>query len=460
MRPAKLATRTFRIGKVKAYVRGKVWYLCYQESGQRRRPRVGPDREVARKLAAQINGQLEGGVCSVLNFEPISILDLRNAWLDHHEHVLRSSVHTINRYRTATDHLLRFIRDVRPVKRASDFSVNHAEEFVRYLRTIEVAPNGHRNTAKRRLMDKGVRFILEACRALFSYAVKRRHLSPYAGNPIADLNVDRIPVEDAKPIAVFTPEEQRRFLDACDDWQFPVFLTLMLTGLRPGELCHLLVEDVDLSPAEPVLRVRNKRQLGWQVKNRNERGIPLLGELAAVLRVVTGTRRQGPFFMCPGHRRVECRKGAELELALAVIITEQERRLGHALDRLQRLTAARSLWREIGAVREDRLRLEFIKVTAAIGLTHVTAPKVLRHVFATTLQDGNVDPLIRNQLMGHVPAGTARAGSGLGMTSVYTHSRPETVRRQLELSWAQTPPILAAARWAIRRQSVAEGLVP
>ena len=45
-------SHSFRIGKVTGYLRGRVWYLCYSEHGQRRRPRVGPDLSVARQLAA------------------------------------------------------------------------------------------------------------------------------------------------------------------------------------------------------------------------------------------------------------------------------------------------------------------------------------------------------------------------------------------------------------------------
>ena len=37
--------KSFRVGKVAVYLRGKVWYLCYYENGRRRRPRAGPDRE-------------------------------------------------------------------------------------------------------------------------------------------------------------------------------------------------------------------------------------------------------------------------------------------------------------------------------------------------------------------------------------------------------------------------------
>ena len=82
---------SFRIGKVRGYLRGQVWYLCYHESGKRRRPRAGEDLKAARQLAAQINAQLESDHATLLSFEPISIPQLRDRWVEHHEHVLRSS---------------------------------------------------------------------------------------------------------------------------------------------------------------------------------------------------------------------------------------------------------------------------------------------------------------------------------------------------------------------------------
>jgi len=72
-------------------------------------------------------------------------------------------------------------------------------------------------------MDKGLRYILECCRALFNYAAKRRHLSPYAENPFRTLEIDRIPVEQGRPIQLFSADEERAFFQACDDWQFPLF---------------------------------------------------------------------------------------------------------------------------------------------------------------------------------------------------------------------------------------------
>lgn len=142
---------SFRLGKVRAFLRGRIWYLRYFEGGKRFQPRVGPDREAAAQMAAEINAQVEVGAPSSLGFVPISIPDLRDRWLEHHEQVRRSSLGTINRYRSATQHLVNFIREVRPVPRASDFRAQHAEDFVRYLRKTRVARNGHQNARRRQL---------------------------------------------------------------------------------------------------------------------------------------------------------------------------------------------------------------------------------------------------------------------------------------------------------------------
>ncbi len=58
-------------------------------------------------------------------------------------------------------------------------------------------------------MDKSVKYILQSCRALFTYATKRRHLPPYIENPFKVIEVDRLPVEDAKPVVIFSPEQER-----------------------------------------------------------------------------------------------------------------------------------------------------------------------------------------------------------------------------------------------------------
>lgn len=449
--------KSFRVGRVTAYLRGSVWYLRYHENGRRRQVRASDDKTAARQLAAQTNAQLEIGAPAPLSFEPIDIVELRQRWLDHHEHVRRSSPATINRYRTATEHLLRFVDKVEPVKRASNFHVTHAEAFVRHLRQLEVAPNGRAAAKRRPLRDKGVRFILEVCRNLFNFAAKRRHLPTYTENPFTTIEIDKIPVEDGKPIIILSVEQETAFLEACDDWQSPLFLTLMLTGLGPGELVHLMCDDVDYDGC--WLHIRNKADLGWKIKTRNERRIPLLAEHVAMLRELIGSRSTGPLFLrqrfaggrttalLDGMTRDELR--AELKQRLGIMQQQDN----EALTRQKHQQACNRLWVDMGMIKTEKLRLEFIGLTDHIGLPKVTAPKTLRHGFATSvLHVGNVDPLIRNQLMGHVPAGASKGNGALGMTAVYTHVQLQTVRRQL----VQAIPahLLVAARcWLAARST-------
>ncbi|MCA9115017.1 MAG: tyrosine-type recombinase/integrase [Planctomycetaceae bacterium] len=439
--------KSFRIGRVRGDLRSSVWYLTYHDQGRRHRPRVGPDQQTARQLAAQINGQLETGAPAALSFEPILIGELQQRWLDHHEQVLRSSVHTISRYRTASAHLLRFIAGTGCTSSTAQFRTTHAEQFVRWLRTIRVTPNGHPNSQKRPLLDKGIKYILQCCRSLFQFAIRRRHLSPYAENPFTALDLDRIPVENSRRVVIFTADQERAFLEACDSWQFPLFLTLMLTGLRPGELTHLLLPD-DLDLDEAVLRVRNKPELGWQVKTRNERTIPLIGPLVDALRSTLGSRCQGPVF----RRRRFSREqpllpnagpgSMEREINSRIALAEAE--AGAVLSRQDRLRIARTVWRDAGMVKSEQIRKEFMRLTRTIGLPHMTAPKSLRHLFATCLQDANVDPLIRCELMGHTTGTNSAASHGLGMTANYTQTRFETKRRQLEQALLPRPAVEVA----------------
>jgi integrase len=309
----------------------------------------------------------------------------------------------------------------------SDFRPPHAEEFVRYLRSIKVAPNGHANADKRRLRDNSVKFILETCSTLMNYAQRHRHLSPYAENPFRTIEIGRVPIEDAKPIQVFTPEQERQFFEACDNWQFPVFLILLCTGLRPGELTHLLIPD-DLDLTTGWLHVRNKPALGWRVKTRNERDIPLHPVLVEVLEKCLGNRRIGPLI-----RQRRCRDGfvppladlavAKLEIETSRRVATHEQATGGESSRRQIQAVTKTVWRDIGATREDRVRVEFMRLTTGIGLPQVTAPKTFRHTFATILQDANVDPLIRNELMGHSSASSFGSAAGLGTTELYTHTR-------------------------------------
>ena len=143
------------------------------------------------------------------------------------------------------------------------------------------------------------------------------------------------------------------------------------------------------------------------------------------------------------------------QLSQEQIIEVLERRLAEmeldhcdVASREIRNEVCRSIWRDLGAFRSDKLAPMFIALNKSIGHPEFTAPKTLRHTFATSLQDANVDPLIRNELMGHAPG-------GLGMTGVYTHTRPETKRQQLLAAEENRTCVQVAKQWlAVRSNQV------
>jgi integrase len=118
-----------------------------------------------------------------------------------------------------------------------------------------------------------------------------------------------------------------------------LYLTLLMTGLRPGELPHLLLSD-DLDLEEGWLHVRNKPRLGWQVKTRSERSIPLVPALLDVLRATIDGRSSGPVL-----RRRKYTDGdgsmlaapseSHLQREIADRCRQREAELGRSLSRLE-----------------------------------------------------------------------------------------------------------------------------
>jgi integrase len=426
------AARRRRIGRVSIYRHRRRWWVYYREHGRPVRKAVADDVKAAEQVAAQINLELMSAAPTFFSFRPIPVAELQRAFIDYHEHVVRSSLATVSRYRTATQHLVNFCTGALANRQRPAHEID-VEAFVRYLRTVRVASNGHAHTRRRPLRDNGVRYILETCRSLYGYAAKRRHLPPYTENPFAGLGGKRARVDDAKPVFVFDGQSELAFLKAADSWSFGVHFLLAKLGLRPGELVRLLIEDVDLGGG--WIHVRSRPELGAHTKTRRERAIPLIAETIAVLRQRIGDRAGGPVVL--RHKADLARlplanlDARRLAAAVQKRVAAAEAAANNPLDRRAIARIQRSVWRDAGATRLERIRSSFIQTARECGLEEATCPKSWRHTFATLLQDANVDPLIRQLTLGHAPPSMFGANS-LGMTSVYTHTRPETHNREIE----------------------------
>lgn len=208
-----------RVGKVALYLHHGAWWIYFSEGTKRIRRKVSESQQEAEIVAAQTNLQLIQGAPTAFSFAPVTVAELRQRFLDYHEHVLNSSVGTVNRYRAATKHLESFASSQ---KRIPDAHEIQPDAFASFLRQADVAPNGHNHAQKRKLRTKGVRFILETCRSMYNFAVKRRHMPPYRGNPLSELPLDRFRVEDAKPIFVFDESTELDFFKSASDWAYGV----------------------------------------------------------------------------------------------------------------------------------------------------------------------------------------------------------------------------------------------
>jgi integrase len=432
-----------RVGRVSYYRHHSGWYIYYLDGGRQIRRRVSDDEETAAKVAAQTNAQLSADLPTQFSFTPVSIAQLQRRFLEHHEHVKRSSLATISRYRAATQHLVDYAVNRGAPKHAHQIDV---DDFVRCLRQKRVSANGHPNTRKKPLQNTTARFVLQTCRSLYGFAARKRHLPPFTENPFAGIGTKRRQLEDAKPVFVFNADTELRFLQQADDWTFAIHFTLAKTGLRSGELMHLLIEDVDLE--DGWLHVRNKVDLGWHIKTRRDRMVPLVPELVAVLRRVMGSRRAGVLFLrqrfCSANSRLAQLDRKSLARAIQRRIKAAEEQEDRAISREEAAKIAADVWRDAGVLRNDRIRNPFIRIAESIGLEDVTCPKCWRHSFATLLQDANVDPLIRQITLGHAPS-TFGMGA-LGMTSVYTHTRSATQRSEIERALRLWPETLELAQ--------------
>ena len=456
-----------RIGRVSLYWHhGRWWFYYRSASGPVRRP-AGNDQTRAECEASLLNARLAATETG-LDLTPllrelspalsapaaapnqhgtISVFEMRRRFLDHHEKVMGSAVGTVSRYATATAHLDAF---------ASKHAIHDAltvsvSLFIEYLRAIEVAPNGHPHTAKRKLRDNGIRYILETCRAMYHHAQRLNLIPRHLANPFSEFGLGKLRIRDAKPVYVFTPQAEVAFLSAAGSRSFAVHFTLAKTGARSGELVHLLIEDLDLENG--WLWIRGKPELGWSVKTSRERRVPLVSELVSLLRLVIGSRSAGPAFLRP---QASCRTTPLMmsdRLALAKIARQRLERAqadrGSPLSRREEARIHAKVWQDAGAINCDRIRCSFIRAAVRAGLSGATCPKSWRHTFATLLQEANVDLLVRQETLGHKPS--CPELSALGMTGVYTHTSSEVHRKEIERALRLRPLSLQLAVTFVHR---------
>ena len=120
-----------------------------------------------------------------------------------------------------------------------------------------------------------INYELRALFTFFHWAIKRNHLFL---NPVAPVERFKVP-KRALP-KFMTTEELKQFFAACEDDERRLFMSILLTGMRKGEVEHLTWADVNFELG--VIFIQAKPELGWQPKT-DERVVPISPVLRQLL---------------------------------------------------------------------------------------------------------------------------------------------------------------------------------
>ncbi len=178
------------------------------------------------------------------------------------------------------------------------------------------------------------------------------------------------------------PKKQHAFLDY-DEWEklksnitydlaFKRVMVGRQTGLRPGELAHLAWNDVSFKMK--TITIRSKPDVGWIIKTKDERVIPLGKDALEILEELYRTRKSRWVFSTSDHPVKSIRRALK--------------------------TAASNA-----------------------GITKRVTPNMLRHTFATHALESGASLKSVQEILGHADIGT---------TQKYLHAIQEHLRSAVE----------------------------
>ena len=132
---------------------------------------------------------------------------------------------------------------------------------------------------------------LKVLKTMFSRAIEWKLFE--GENPVG-----KLPKTIREQIRFLSPEEVQLYLDCCAPTYYPIAATLVMTGIRIGELFDMKWDDVDLG--QSMLTVRPDSSL----KNESGRQIPLNDQLIPILKMLPRTS----VYVFPGEDGVSKRK--------------------------------------------------------------------------------------------------------------------------------------------------------
>jgi integrase len=350
------------------FKRGKIWYIDIRVRGRRIRKRVGPSKKIAELALKDAEVKIARDQFGFTRND-IALDRFLESFMEYSRANHRLA--TTERYRAVMDHFMEFLKASVNVTYISEIKTDTIERFKVFRKSSWVNGNGQPIKDKNRVTDKTrrgarahtINFELDTLRLIFNLAVKWGYL---AENPTK--GVKRLRVDDSRPPRFLTKEECQRLLEASPANLYPVYFTLLHTGLRKAELENLQWADIDFERKRISIRCKSD----WQPKT-GEREIPICDDLYGVF---SKLKREKP-------------KASPRDYVFNL------KNSGHSHN-----------W----------LRTELIKTARKAEIEGLTKVHTLRHTFASHLVMSGVDLPTVKRLMGH---------SDIETTMIYAHLSPD-----------------------------------
>lgn len=240
------------------FKRGDIWWFEFhlqgiriRESAKTRVREEAAHAEALRRVALASRKDSTGNALRSPGFREFANTEFA-VWCAN-EH--KDSISTHARYMRSVKALAEFFGN----RRLNEIDGGWVERYKIYR-----SQQKRKNARDGRLVSSaGVNRDLALLRILFNFAIR---LGQASQNPVHGV---RFLKERNQHMRVLSPKEEARYLDAASPLLRDVAILILETGMRPGEVCHLRTEDVDLEQA--FIQIRRGKT------NFAKRFIPLTG---------------------------------------------------------------------------------------------------------------------------------------------------------------------------------------
>ncbi len=329
------------------------YFVDYRVNGRRVRKSVGKSKRIAELAHKDIELKLAR---NEMGLEPKDG-ELNKLFTDYLEYIKTHLAPTSQkRYRGIVENFKAYLRLFPFISKTSQLSIKFFQDYQAHRKNEGAA-------------NKTINNELICLRAMFNLAIKWEYVR---NNPTH--NVAFLKEEVNKKPRFLSKEECKILLKNADEFLYPIFYTLLYTGMRKSELENLEWSDVDFERRKIKIRYKDD----WSPKS-SEREIPINEGLYELLKD-RKTKTQAK-----ACRYVFHNDGQKIE--------------------------------------PNFLRNHLLPLTKQCGFGDVTKIHSLRHTFASHLVMSGVDLPTVKRLMGHADIET---------TMIYSHLADEHVDRAVE----------------------------